>query len=176
MAGLERGVRPIGDWLISITLSKCTIPFIDSKCSGFRKLEYNSLEIKGYKVWFIRLDLPEPDTPVMLVNFPNGNFTVTFFKLFPVAPIKVNNFPLPFRRLFCTLILACPVKYFPVSESLFSIISLGVPLATILPPWEPARGPKSKTQSAARIVFSSCSTTMTVFPKSRKCLSVLISL
>ena len=48
-------------------------------------------------------------------------------------------------------------------------MSLGVPLAIILPPWVPARGPKSNTQSAARIVFSSCSTTITVFPKSRKC-------
>ena len=28
VAGLERGVRPIGDWSMSITLSSCSMPSI----------------------------------------------------------------------------------------------------------------------------------------------------
>ena len=66
----------------------------------------------------MRLDLPEPDTPVMLVNLPSGKFTVTFFRLFPVAPINVKKIPEPFRRLFLIFIPVFPVKYYPVSEFL----------------------------------------------------------
>ena len=46
---------------------------------------------------------------------------------------------------------------------------------TILPPCLPAAGPMSTTMLAERIVASSCSTTITVLPMSRRCLSVLIS-
>ena len=44
----------------------------------------------------------------------------------------------------------------------------GVPCATICPPWMPAPGPMSSTKSAARIVSSSCSTTITQLPASRR--------
>jgi hypothetical protein len=47
-----------------------------------------------------------------------------------------------------------------------------VPSATTSPPWRPAPGPRSTTQSAARMVSSSCSTTSTVLPRSRSCFSV----
>ena len=40
----------------------------------------------------------------------------------------------------------------------------------------PAPGPISTIQSAARMVSSSCSTTMTEFPRSRRCLRVARSL
>ena len=45
--------------------------------------------------------------------------------------------------------------------------SPSVPWATISPPFTPGPGPKSTSQSAARIVSSSCSTTITVLPTSR---------
>ena len=48
------------------------------------------------------------------------------------------------------------------------MISAGVPSATISPPWTPAPGPMSTTWSAARIASSSCSTTITVLPRSRR--------
>ena len=48
--------------------------------------------------------------------------------------------------------------------------------ATISPPRIPAFGPTSMIQSALRIISSSCSTTMTEFPASRKALRLLISL
>ena len=46
----------------------------------------------------------------------------------------------------------------------------------ICPPSRPASGPISIIQSAARMISSSCSTTMTVLPKSRNCCSTLMSL
>ena len=49
------------------------------------------------------------------------------------------------------------------------------PLAMISPPCSPAPGPMSTTQSAVRIVSSSCSTTSTVLPRSRSRVSVAIS-
>ena len=41
----------------------------------------------GYKVSFIKVDFPEPETPVTQINLPSGNFTLKFFKLFPAAPV-----------------------------------------------------------------------------------------
>ncbi len=46
----------------------------------------------------------------------------------------------------------------PVSEALLAKMSFIVPLATISPPWVPARGPRSMMWSARRMVSSSCST------------------
>ena len=51
----------------------------------------------------------------------------------------------------------------------------GVPAATISPPWRPAPGPKSISQSASSIASWSCSTTTTVLPMSRRCLSAASS-
>ena len=61
-----------------------------------------------------------------------------------------------------------PVRYLPVSESFDAMMSAGVPCATISPPWMPAPGPMSSTWSAVRIASSSCSTTITVLPRSRR--------
>ena len=49
------------------------------------------------------------------------------------------------------------------------------PLAITWPPCSPAPGPMSMTQSAVRIVSSSCSTTRTVLPRSRSRVSVAMS-
>ena len=51
-----------------------------------------------------------------------------------------------------------------------------LPWKTICPPSTPARGPMSISTSAARMISSSCSTTMTVLPMSLKRLSTAISL
>ena len=53
-----------------------------------------------------------------------------------------------------------------------AMIASGVPSATRCPPCTPAPGPISMTQSAVRIASSSCSTTMTVLPRSRSRFSV----
>ena len=51
-----------------------------------------------------------------------------------------------------------------------------VPSATTWPPCSPAPGPMSTSQSALRIICSSCSTTITVLPRSRSRSSVPIRL
>ena len=51
-----------------------------------------------------------------------------------------------------------------------------LPTAITSPPFTPANGPISTIKSAFLIVFSSCSTTKTEFPRSLKCFNVLINL
>ena len=46
----------------------------------------------------VKLDLPEPETPVMQVNVPSGMEAVTFLRLLAVAPERVSCFPVPLRR------------------------------------------------------------------------------
>ena len=38
VAGFERGVRPIGDWSMSITLSKASIPSTVACSPGFNRI------------------------------------------------------------------------------------------------------------------------------------------
>ena len=45
----------------------------------------------SYKVLFISVDLPEPETPVIQVRTPTGIDRSTFFKLLPLAPEIVNQ-------------------------------------------------------------------------------------
>ena len=59
-----------------------------------------------------------------------------------------------------------PWVYAPVMDFLFFIMSFAVPTATTSPPCSPAPGPISTIQSAANIVSSSCSTTITELPRS----------
>ena len=118
-------------------------------------------------------DLPPPDTPVIQVKVPSGKSTLTFCRLFSFAP-EIDTFcPLwPGRRSFGISICLKPVRYCPVKLSEDFIMSSGVPMAMILPPCMPAPGPISTTKSAERMASSSCSTTMTVFPRSRRRFSV----
>ena len=84
VAGLERGVLPIGLWVILITLvNKSVFSIVACTSSGSWVSFLNNLFlIRGYKVSLIRLDFPEPETPVMHVSKPNGISTETFYKLF----------------------------------------------------------------------------------------------
>ena len=62
---------------------------------------------------------------------------------------------------------ACRPGTGPVSDCETRFTFAGGPSATIWPPCSPAPGPRSTMWSAARIVPSSCSTTITVLPRSR---------
>ncbi len=46
----------------------------------------------------VKLDLPEPETPVTQVNVPSGIEAVTFLRLLAVAPERVSFLPVPLRR------------------------------------------------------------------------------
>ena len=120
-----------------------------------------------FKILLTSVDLPEPETPVTAINFPRGNLTLMFCRLFSAAPLISMKRPLPLRRSKGTGIFFLPDKYCPVIDFLFLATCFGVPEATISPPKAPAPGPTSTSQSAAIMVSSSCSTTIKVFPKSR---------
>ena len=97
----------------------------------------------GKKVSLIKVLLPEPDTPVIHINFDKGNLTSIFFKLFPDAPYNDINFPFPFLLFLGKSISFLPEIYGPVIDFLDLIISSGVPEKITLPPFSPAPGPKS---------------------------------
>ena len=41
----------------------------------------------------IKVDFPLPETPVTQVKVPTGIFRLTFFRLFPLAPLISINLP-----------------------------------------------------------------------------------
>ena len=161
---------------MTIALSNCLTPSILSwspgtVCARCRRA-VNSLATMS----LTSVDLPLPLTPVTSVITPNGNSTSIFLRLFSLAPrtTSLRSFSTA-RRFLGTDIFSAPDKYRPVILAGFCATSAGVPAATISPPCTPAPGPTSTKKSAAAIVSSSCSTTNTVLPRSRKCLSVLIN-
>ena len=120
-----------------------------------------------------RVDFPDPDTPVTAMKQPSGNATSTFFRLCSLAPFTTTSRAGEGRRRIAgTGICRRPVRYAPVTDSGLARRSSTVPATTTRPPCSPAPGPMSTTQSAARIVSSSCSTTISVFPRSRSRISV----
>ena len=91
----------------------------------------------------MRVDFPEPDTPVTAINFPSGKRAVMFCKLFSRAPVTSIKRPFPTRRSDGTGIARFPDRYCPVMDLLLRATCLGVPAATISPPKTPAPGPTS---------------------------------
>ena len=96
-------------------------------------------------------------------------------RLCSLAP-RTTSQPFGSRRWAGTGTKRLPERYWPVREALLRNSSLTVPETTIWPPCSPAPGPMSTTWSAVRIVSSSCSTTITVLPRSRRRSRVSISL
>ena len=143
---------------------------------GIVLARFNSFASFLYKISLMRELFPEPETPVTQVITPNGIFTSIFFRLFSCAPTIFRN-PEGFSLFSGTGILIFPLKYAPVIEFLIVHNLLApFPLQQPHPPCSPAPGPISTMQSAASIVSSSCSTTIKVFPKSRRCFKVASSL
>jgi hypothetical protein len=97
--------------------------------------------------------------------------TLTFFRLCSRAPSMPSRWPLPVRRAAGVGIASRPERYLPVSVGARRSVGT-VPACTTWPPASPAPGPRSTTKSAASMVSWSCSTTMTVLPKSRSRRSV----
>src|SRR5262249_22540604 len=95
----------------------------------------------------------------------DGHFTA--LRLFSLAPRITRALPLPFRRTLGVGIDRLPARNCPVGDRGQASRSLSVPWTTTVPPCTPGPGPISTTWSAARIVSSSCSTTITVLPTSR---------
>ena len=102
VAGLDRGVLPIGDWSISIILSTNSVPLKPLNGFGiFLDLLLFNVRFKAlYKVCNIRVDFPLPETPVTHVKLPKGIFKFTLFRLLPVAPVISKNLPFFANLLF----------------------------------------------------------------------------
>src|SRR3546814_2348838 len=68
-------------------------------------------------VSLIRVDLPEPETPVIAVNSPEEIVRSTSLRLLPDAPSSLSCiFRLGLWRCFGTSICRLPLRYWPVSE------------------------------------------------------------
>ena len=82
----------------------------------------------GNNVSLIKVDLPEPDTPVIQVNKPTGIFKLTFFRLLPFAPKIVSIFSRSTGTRFSGIaIRRSPLKNLPVNELGLLTISSSVP-------------------------------------------------
>ena len=143
VAGFDLGVLPIGLWSILIILSIFSIPFISLCLPGFILDLFTLLATLLYKISFISVLFPEPETPVIHTNFPKGIFTFKFLRLFSLAFTISINSPFPSLIVSGTSIVFFPLRYIPVIEFGFRIISSNVPWATISPPCTPAPGPIS---------------------------------
>ena len=60
VAGLERGVRPMGDWSMSITLSKTSIPCTARWAPGLTRARFKRLASALKMMSFTSVLLPEP--------------------------------------------------------------------------------------------------------------------
>src|SRR5574344_112671 len=111
VAGLERGVRPIGLWSIFITLSIFSSPVRDlyAPTGSFERI--TALDAAGQNTSLKSVDLPEPDTPVIQVKTPRGISIEISFKLCSVTPERIMCLPLPSRLLSGTGIVSEPAKY-----------------------------------------------------------------
>ena len=116
--------------------------------------------------------LPLPLTPVTQISLPRGKATSMRLRLLCLTPRTTSCRPLPDRRPLGIGICRSWRRYWAVSESRQVRNSASGAEQTTCPPCSPAPGPMSNTQSAERMVSWSCSTTSTVFPRSRIPLSV----
>src|SRR5208282_5422793 len=78
VAGLERGVRPIGDWSMSMTLSSWSIPSIRSWAPGEPSAPLRSRARASRRMSPTSELLPEPLTPVTPMNSPRGKAVDVF--------------------------------------------------------------------------------------------------
>ena len=86
MAGLDRGVRPMGDWSMLITLSRNSSPSMRSCLPARVLVRFRSAPSFLNRISFTSEDFPEPDTPVTQVKVPNGKATSTRRRLCSAAP------------------------------------------------------------------------------------------
>ena len=114
-------------------------------CDGNFSL-FNFALIAGYKDSRIRVVLPLPDIPVIVVNLPFG---ISIYSGLTVCIESVLILILPNLNISSLLIFSLILisslllKYGPIIELLSFIISSIVPLQIICPPLKPASGPIS---------------------------------
>src|SRR5260370_719160 len=93
------------------------MPSIRSCGPGSSPALYSVFASDLYRMSFTSVDLPDPLTPVTVVNRPSGMRTSMFFRLFARAPRMTTS---PFssgRRPAGVAIDLAPVRYAPVSDA-----------------------------------------------------------
>ena len=110
MAGFERGVRPMGDWSMSMTLSIWSMPSISRYGPTTRAEWCTALVSAGAMVSVTSELFPEPETPVTTVRVPNSILAVTFLRLLADAPRTVRAPRLGERRAAGSSIIRAPVR------------------------------------------------------------------
>ena len=98
VAGLLRGVRPMGDWSIWITLSIWLTPRRLVCGPGLGAMPPSRRTSARASVSFSSELLPEPLTPVTQTSAESGKRTVTFLRLFVVTPSMVIERVVAMRR------------------------------------------------------------------------------
>ena len=111
MAGLERGVRPIGDWSIMMALSTCSRPL---------RLECFPATVSALWRWRCTAgannpetsqDFPEPETTVTAVIKPIGNLALRDWRLLCCAPLIEIHFLLGLVRFSGVVIVLLPAFF-----------------------------------------------------------------
>ena len=115
--------------------------------------------------------MPEPDTPVTTVSFPLGMVTDRGFTVWMAPVVRVmapswnsSSFGAGVRT--CTW--ALPERKGPIWEAGSPATVSMVPWAMTCPPWAPAWGPISMSQSASFRIWVSWSTSSTEFPSATR--------
>ena len=129
VAGLDRGVRPMGDWSMLMILSMCSTPSRALNFPGRGACR------RRLRPWLIEdfIDqgrLARPGNAGDDGQVPRGMETSIFFKLCSAAPMILMDEPLPFRRSSGMGIYFVPFKYWPVRDSGQAMMSSAVPWAT----------------------------------------------
>ena len=86
VAGLDRGVRPIGDWSMAISLSRCSSPSIRLCAPGSPNPPFKSRRRASTRMSLTSELLPDPETPVTHTSVPSGMSTSMPFRLLCRAP------------------------------------------------------------------------------------------
>ena len=94
-----------------ITLSINSKPSIDLYAPTCSEVRMSLLDKSGNSTSLMRVDFPEPDTPVTQVNVPSGIDTAMFFKLCSLTPLMRRLCEFPVRRLSGIAMVKVPAKY-----------------------------------------------------------------
>ena len=173
VAGFERGVRPIGDWSMLMILSIRSMPVDAVVRAGAQPRAVEAVGDRAVE------DLVDQRRLAGARDAGDGGEDAER-ELRRRSPSGCaggrcgsTSSPSGSRRSFGHRDRALARRGTARSATPASLtICAGVPSATTSPPSSPAPGPMSTTWSAARIVPSSCSTTITVLPRSRSRSSV----
>src|SRR5439155_15276036 len=139
VAGLDRGVRPIGDWSTRTSLSTLSSPVTRVCRPGTCRAPLSLFASTDARMSLTSVDLPEPETPVTDVSTPSGNDTSISRRLCSRAPTTVSWRRRATGRLLAGIaMLSLPDRYAPVIESVLATSWLYVPLCIMWPQCAPA--------------------------------------